>query len=111
MDGQIRLSRKLAYDICPRSRMGRQTHQAMLIHGGDRRSLLESCRRASSSFLLTDREARELINAQVAGIRAAWSQVCDEAEPGEVDRHLLWRRQFLDDYVFDGYVDGARKGL
>ena len=100
-----------AYDICPQSRMGRETNQAMLIHGDDRRSLLENCRLAAPSFLIPDKEARELISAQIAGIKAAWNDVCDEAELGEADRALFWRRQFLNDYAFEGYVDGGPKGL
>lgn len=100
-----------AYDICPQSRVGREANQAMLVHGDDRRSLLENCRLSAASFLLTDREARDLISAQIAGIRAAWSQTCDEAELSEVDRTLLWRRQFLNDYAFEGYIDGTPKGL
>lgn len=96
-----------AYDICPQSRIGREANQAMLIGADDRRSLLESCRLSASFFLLGDGEARDLIDAQIAGIRATWDQVCDEAELSAVDRAFLWRRQFLNDYVFEGYVDGA----
>lgn len=100
-----------AYDICPQSRTGREAGQAMLVLGDDRRSLLENCRRSASSFLLSDAEARDLINGQIAGIRANWREICDEAELSEVDRAFLWRRQFLNDYAFDGYADGAPTGL
>lgn len=100
-----------AYDICPQSRTGREAGQAMLVLGDDRRSLLENCRLSASSFLLSDAEARDLINGQIAGIRANWREICDEAELSEVDRAFLWRRQFLNDYAFDGYDDGAPTGL
>ncbi|MDV3482480.1 MULTISPECIES: hypothetical protein [Sphingobium] len=36
---------------------------------------------------------------------------CDEAELAEVDRAFLWRRQFLNEYAFEGYVDGVPGGL
>lgn len=100
-----------AYDICPQSRTGREASQAMLIHGDDRRSLLESCRLSAPSFLLADGEARELINGLGASIRGAWDNVCDEAELSEVDRSFMWQRQFLNDYAFDGYADGRQVGL
>lgn len=94
-----------AYDICPQARTGREANQAMAVHGDDRRSLLESCRLSAAAFLLSDGDARDLIANQVASIRAGWAEVCDEAQLSEVDRNFLWRRQFLNDYAFDGYVD------
>ena len=100
-----------AYDICPQGRTGRQASQAMLIREDDRRSLLENCRLSASSFLLTDAEARNLINKQVSDVRSAWSDICNEAELSAVDRTFLWRRQFLNEYVFDGYIDGVPEGL
>lgn len=96
-----------AYDICPQARTGREANQAMLIQGEDRRSLLESCRTAASRFLLGDAEARAIINGQIDGIRQAWTEVCDEARLSKVDRAFLWRRQFLNDFIFDGYAGGA----
>lgn len=96
-----------AYDICPQPRSGREANQAMLVNGEDKRSLLESCRLSAANFLLSDRDARELINDQIAKIVRLWGDICDEAELSEVDRGYLWRRQFLNDYAFEGYVDGA----
>ncbi|WEK41467.1 MAG: HipA domain-containing protein [Candidatus Brevundimonas colombiensis] len=100
-----------AYDICPQARTGRETNQAMAVHGEDRRSLLQNCRLSASSFLLSDADARDVIASQIASIRAGWVEVCDEAELSEVDRTFLWRRQFLNDYAFEGYVDGAPDDL
>jgi serine/threonine-protein kinase HipA len=96
-----------AYDICPQARTGRETNQAMAVHGEDRRSLLENCRLSASSFLLGDADARDVIASQIAGIRAGWVEVCDEAELSEVDRTFLWRRQFLNDYAFEDYADAT----
>lgn len=96
-----------AYDICPQPRNGREANQAMLVNGEDKRSLLESCRLSAPNFLLNDRDARDLINKQVEMITRLWGNICDEAELSEVDRSYLWRRQFLNDYAFDGYVDDA----
>lgn len=96
-----------AYDICPQPRNGREANQAMLVNGEDRRSLLEICRLSAPNFLLNDSDARKLINTQVETIIRSWRAVCDEAELSEVDRSFLWRRQFLNDYAFEGYIDGA----
>lgn len=96
-----------AYDICPQPRNGREANQAMLVNGEDKRSLLESCRTSASNFLLSDRDARDLINGQIETISRRWDDICDEAGLSEVDRSYLWRRQFLNDYAFEGYADGA----
>ncbi|HEX4182116.1 MAG TPA: hypothetical protein VHY34_02530, partial [Caulobacteraceae bacterium] len=65
---------------------------------------LEAVRAAAGRFHLEDREARDLIDAQVAQIRANWEDACDAARLGRVERDFLWRRQFLNDYAFDGYA-------
>lgn len=96
-----------AYDICPQPRSGREANQAMLVNGEDKRSLLESCRLSAPNFLLSDRDARALIADQIGLIVQAWEAICDEADLSTVDRSYLWRRQFLNDYAFEGYVDGA----
>ena len=96
-----------AYDICPQARSGREANQAMLVRGDDRRSLVESCRLSAPSFLLADAPARDLINRQITAICSGWRGICDEAELSEIDRAFLWRRQFLNDFAFDGYVDVA----
>ena len=92
-----------AYDLCPQNRTGREATQAMLIQGEDRRSQLEACRAAAGRFHLDDGEARALIDAQAAQIRAGWADACDEARLGPVERDFLWRRQFLNGYAFDSY--------
>ncbi len=96
-----------AYDICPQPRNGREANQAMLVNGEDKRSLLESCRLSAANFLLSDRDARDLINDHIVKIARLWGHICEEAELSEVDRGYLWRRQFLNDYAFEGYADGT----
>jgi len=93
-----------AYDICPQTRSAHEANQAIFIDGDDRRSQLESCRLAAARFLLTDDEARQIIDTQVSVIRGAWTKVCDEALLSPVDRAFLWRRQFLNDYALEGYA-------
>jgi serine/threonine-protein kinase HipA len=100
-----------AYDICPQGRNNREVNQAMVIAGDDRRSLLETCRTAAPRFLLGDGDARSIIGAEVKAIRQGWQEACDEAGLSQVDRAFLWRRQFLNEYAFDGYAGGVPEGL
>lgn len=94
-----------AFDICPQSRSTPEANQALCIAGDDRRSRLETCRRAAFHFRLNDADARAVIDRQVRIIRAEWHAVCEEADLNPVDRDFLWRRQFLSAYVFQGYAD------
>lgn len=98
------LSLTPAYDICPQPRTGREANQAMLIGEEDRRSRLETCRTEASAFLLSDDDARLIIDAQVGGITGSWGKVCDEAQLSTVDRAFLWERQFLNKFAFDGWT-------
>ena len=89
-----------AYDICPQSRAGQQASQAMLIHDGDRSSHIATCIAAAPSFLLGTEEAIAIVNHQVSMIEKEWQSICNEASLSEVDRALLWRRQFLNPFAF-----------
>ncbi|MEY3235597.1 HipA domain-containing protein [Aquidulcibacter sp.] len=99
------LSLTPAYDICPQARLGREANQAMLIHENDKRSQLETCRLAAPNFLIKDRDAKELIDHQIETITRLWPAICDEAEISNVERTYFWRRQFLNDYAFEGYAN------
>jgi serine/threonine-protein kinase HipA len=91
-----------AYDICPQSRAGGEATQAMLILGQDRHSQIDLCLKAAPSFLLNEAEAAAIAVQQIKIIKERWSGVCDEAELGQVDRNLFWRRQFLNPFAFIG---------
>jgi serine/threonine-protein kinase HipA len=93
-----------AYDICPQPRAGGETSQAMMIGAdGFRMSQLAGCLERASTYMLTESEARELIDHQIETIESEWQGVCDLAQMTEVDRSLFWRRQFLNPYAFEGY--------
>ncbi|MCP2221703.1 type II toxin-antitoxin system HipA family toxin [Bradyrhizobium elkanii] len=99
-DGTLTLTP--AYDICPQSRAGGEATQAMLILGQDRHSQIALCLKAAPSFLLNEAEAAAIVVHQIKTIQERWSDVCDEAALGQVDRSLFWRRQFLNPYAFIG---------
>ncbi|TPW17189.1 MAG: hypothetical protein FD130_753, partial [Halothiobacillaceae bacterium] len=100
-----RLTLTPAYDICPQNRTGNEATQAMLISGDNRMSQLSSCLEAAHHFLLSREEARAIIKQQMSVIKESWSSVCDLAELGETDRLLLWRRQFLNPFAEEGFVE------
>lgn len=101
-DGQ-HLTLTPAYDICPQSRVGNEATQAMLIQGGNRFSQLSVCVSAAGQFLLSEQEARDVIDGQLECIRRNWQAVCDEANLSEVERNLFWQRQFLNPFALQGY--------
>lgn len=96
-----------AYDICPQNRTGNEASQAMLISGEDRQSRISSCLAAAPLFLLSNNEARETVEQQIAVIRDNWAETCAVADLSETDRRLLWGRQFLNPYAFDDLADNA----
>ncbi|MCY4288138.1 MAG: type II toxin-antitoxin system HipA family toxin [Aestuariivita sp.] len=97
-----------AYDICPQSRVGREASQAMQIHGRERRSQLSLCLASANKFLLTNDQALEIMQQQVAVIESNWQSVCEQAELADVERRMLWRRQFLNDLAFEGIENHFR---
>lgn len=91
-----------AYDICPQARAGGEAGQAMLIQGEDRTSRIATCLDAAHLFQLDRDRARAIAALQIETLGAAWESVCAAASMGEADRRLLWGRQFLNPFAFEG---------
>ncbi|MFT5421474.1 MAG: serine/threonine-protein kinase HipA [Candidatus Endobugula sp.] len=53
---------------------------------------------AAHNFLLSKDEASIIFEHQKSVIEQHWRSICDEAELNEVDRKLLWERQFLNPF-------------
>ena len=87
-----------AYDICPQGRSGNEASQAMLIFGNNNLSQLKTCLATAHNFLLSEAEARAIFERLTAAIEQHWNSVCEEAELNEVDKKLLWGRQFLNPF-------------
>ncbi|MFG1344118.1 HipA domain-containing protein [Xanthobacter autotrophicus DSM 431] len=100
-DGQS-LALTPAYDICPQARAGGEATQAMLIAGNERWSRIVLCLDAAPLFLLSRQDAMALAEHQITVIRDGWAAICAEADLSEIDRNLLWRRQFLNPFAFEG---------
>ncbi len=87
-----------AYDICPQGRTGNEASQAMLIYGNNNLSQFKICLEAAHNFLLSENDARTIFGNLRETIEGQWDAVCDKAELSEVDRRLLWGRQFLNPF-------------
>ncbi|MGA2452588.1 MAG: type II toxin-antitoxin system HipA family toxin [Solirubrobacteraceae bacterium] len=93
-----------AYDICPQPRAGGETAQVMTIgEDGYRMSQVAGCVARASTYLLSEPDAREIVDHQIDVIESHWAEVCERAALTEVDRALFWRRQFLNPYAVEGY--------
>ncbi len=93
-----------AYDICPQPRAGGETAQAMAIgEDGYRMSQVAGCVARASTYLLSEPDAREIVDEQIDTIETHWAEVCDQAALSDVDRAAFWRRQFLNPYAIEGY--------
>lgn len=94
-----------AYDICPQLRSGGETAQVMAIgRDGWRMSQVAGCIERASTYLLSEAEAREVVEGEIETIEGQWDEVCDLAGLTEVERTSFWGRQFLNPYSLEGYV-------
>ncbi len=94
-----------AYDICPQGRAGNEASQAMRIVGDNNLSQLKLCMEVSHRFLLSEDDAKEVLMKIENVIRKCWKDVCEQAQLTDVDNKLLWGRQFLNQFSFEG-LDG-----
>jgi serine/threonine-protein kinase HipA len=90
-----------AYDVSPQPRSTQvATHAIGLTAAGERASQFRVARAAASDFLISDAEADEIIDLVVSTIEGNWHDVCDEAQLTTSERDQLWKREFLNDYIF-----------
>ena len=58
---------------------------------------------AASRFLLSQADARGIIDVQLQAVNTHWLNVCNEAGLGEAERNALWGRQFLNPFALQEY--------
>lgn len=107
-DGEA-LSLTPAYDICPQGRAGQEASQAMLISEDNRMSRIAACLDAAHHFLLPEKEALGIVEAQLRCIGQHWALVCDEAALSLTERNFFWGRQLLNPYAFTSLEGQAAK--
>lgn len=94
-----------AYDICPQGRSGGEATQAMFIVGNNKSSKITTCIDAANLFQLTRENAISIAQNQIEIIKTEFENICDEANLSEVDRKFFWKRQFLNPYALEGFVE------
>lgn len=97
------LSLTKAYDICPQLRTGGEATQAMFIHEQNNTSQLITCLKAAPFFLLSESDARSMIDHMDMQIKNHYDGVCKKAQLSEVDKRLFWQRMFRPGYAFQGF--------
>lgn len=102
-DGEA-LSLTPAYDICPQLRGGGEAAQLMAIgRDGWRMSQVAGCVERASVYLLSETEAREIVDRQIETIERDWDEVCDLGELPAAARASFRARQFFNPYALEGY--------
>lgn len=97
-----------AYDICPQLRSGGETAQVMGIgKDGYRMSQVAGCVERAETYLLSEAEAREIVDREIVTIEDQWDDVCDLAGLTKGEREAFWGRQFLNPYSLEGYLRAA----
>jgi serine/threonine-protein kinase HipA len=66
--------------------------------GNNNLSRLKSCLDTAHNFLLSEAQAQTIFEKMISAIKRNWDGVCEEAELSEVDKKLLWGRQFLNSF-------------
>ncbi len=102
-DGQT-LKLTPAFDICPQLRSGGEAAQLMAIgRDGWRSSQLAGFVERASVYLLSESEARGIIDHQIDVIKSQWNEVARMARLTKIEELGFWRHQFLNPYALDGY--------
>jgi serine/threonine-protein kinase HipA len=102
-DGEM-LTLSPAYDLCPQPRSGETAAQAMAIdHEGRRESQFIRCVTSAGIYQLSEREARDIIDHQVATIEREWDDAAGESSLTAREKDFLWHRQILNPYASYGY--------
>lgn len=99
-DGE-RLKLTPAYDLAPSPRSTSVSTQAIgIARDGRRASQLWLCREVAASFHLSAADADQIIDRVISTIRRDWAEVCDQVRLTNAERDTLWKREFLNPYVF-----------
>lgn len=79
-----------AYDICPQIRAGFEATQAMRIDGiYDQQSTLKNVLSVCDKYLLSETDAKKIINHQIKTLDKNWSSLCAEATINKREQNQL----------------------
>lgn len=101
-----------AYDLTPIFRRGGEAMQLMGIgRDGWRYAQVAGCIERADIYHLSEAEARDIVDAQVAEIQASWLEVCDAARLTTNERRTLAGTAYFNPYAFTDYGEGAAPAL
>lgn len=93
-----------AYDVCPQMRIGFEATQAMMIEGVDAQaSTLKNVLSVCDRFLLTETEARKIINNQIKMLDKHWVTLCAEAKLNSREQKRLLGSVIKSEYCLQGW--------
>lgn len=93
-----------AYDICPQGRVGGEAAQAMAFgRNGFKFSQLAACVDAAPIYLLSEKQARDIIDQVLHVIEKQWKAAADAARLTKAERAQLSGRDILNPYALQGY--------
>lgn len=99
-DGQV-LSLTPAFDLTPQRRSAETASQAIgITRDGERHSQLRLCRKTAASFLLSPKDANEIIDHVVQTIKGSWQDACHHAKLTKAEAKSLMGREILNPYIF-----------
>lgn len=102
-DGNL-LTLTPAYDLSPQLRVGYDAAQAMMINGAQgNAATLINVLSIHQHFLLTEQEAKEIINRQLSLLDTHWHEVCEVAELTRHEKSQLWNNAFKREYYLQGW--------
>jgi serine/threonine-protein kinase HipA len=67
---------------------------------GERDSKLQVCVDAAATYLLSESEARDIVESQLTLINEQWSDAADTAHLTALEREQLWGQQILNPFIF-----------
>lgn len=74
--------------------------------GGERLSQVMECVRAAPFYDLSEREARDIIDAQMDVIRTQWEEAAEKATLTRAERDQMWGTQILNPFATFRYGEG-----
>jgi len=93
-----------AYDLCPQSRTGFETTQAMALEGSEGNlSKLTNVLSICNKFQISPQVARDDMEAMIATVKENWSSVCDEAELNKYEKTKLWGKSILNPFCLQDF--------
>ncbi|MSP53235.1 MAG: type II toxin-antitoxin system HipA family toxin [Gammaproteobacteria bacterium] len=95
-----------AYDLSPQLRVGHEATQAMMIGGESGNfATLKNAFSIHPHFLLSENDARDIIQQQLSTLDTHWTSICDEAGMTIFERSRLWGSTVKSEYCMQDWTN------